>query len=84
MRLILFLCFAKILINGVFTAKYILLCINVFLFFKPRCDSEKKGLMFMETSALGSTNVEAAFSEVLTGKGAQKEHSHPHLDLCLC
>lgn len=38
----------------------------------------------METSALGSTNVEAAFSEVLTGKGAQKEHSHPHFDLCAC
>uniref|UniRef100_A0A4W6D6H5 Ras-related protein Rab-25 n=1 Tax=Lates calcarifer TaxID=8187 RepID=A0A4W6D6H5_LATCA len=28
--------------------------------------AEKRGLMFMETSALDSTNVEAAFSEVLT------------------
>ncbi|KAG7237822.1 hypothetical protein INR49_031835 [Caranx melampygus] len=28
--------------------------------------AEKKGLMFMETSALDSTNVEAAFNEVLT------------------
>lgn len=28
--------------------------------------AEKKGLMFMETSALNSTNVEAAFNEVLT------------------
>lgn len=33
---------------------------------------DKKGLMFMETSALDSTNVEAAFNEVLTGK---KRHS---------
>lgn len=31
---------------------------------------EKKGLMFMETSALDSTNVEAAFNEVLTGRGS--------------
>uniref|UniRef100_A0A8C7JS95 Ras-related protein Rab-25 n=1 Tax=Oncorhynchus kisutch TaxID=8019 RepID=A0A8C7JS95_ONCKI len=29
--------------------------------------AEKKGLLFMETSALDSTNVEAAFQEVLTG-----------------
>ncbi|CAF93372.1 unnamed protein product, partial [Tetraodon nigroviridis] len=29
------------------------------------CRSEAKGLMFMETSALDSTNVEAAFNEVL-------------------
>lgn len=28
---------------------------------------EKKGLLFIETSALDSTNVEAAFSEVLSG-----------------
>lgn len=28
---------------------------------------EKKSLMFMETSALDSTNVEAAFTDVLTG-----------------
>uniref|UniRef100_A0A3B5MYE2 Ras-related protein Rab-25 n=1 Tax=Xiphophorus couchianus TaxID=32473 RepID=A0A3B5MYE2_9TELE len=34
--------------------------------------ADKKGLMFMETSALDSTNVEAAFNEVLTGK---KRHS---------
>lgn len=32
---------------------------------------EKKGLMFMETSALDSTNVEAAFNAVLTGTGFQ-------------
>uniref|UniRef100_A0A3Q3XAZ5 Ras-related protein Rab-25 n=1 Tax=Mola mola TaxID=94237 RepID=A0A3Q3XAZ5_MOLML len=31
-----------------------------------RAFAEKKGLMFMETSALDSTNVEAAFNEVLT------------------
>ena len=30
--------------------------------------ADKKGLMFMETSALDSTNVEAAFHEVLTGR----------------
>lgn len=29
--------------------------------------AEKKGLMFIETSALDSTNVEAAFNEILTG-----------------
>uniref|UniRef100_A0A3Q4BUV0 Ras-related protein Rab-25 n=1 Tax=Mola mola TaxID=94237 RepID=A0A3Q4BUV0_MOLML len=33
-----------------------------------RAFAEKKGLMFMETSALDSTNVEAAFNEVLTGE----------------
>uniref|UniRef100_A0A3Q3XH01 Ras-related protein Rab-25 n=1 Tax=Mola mola TaxID=94237 RepID=A0A3Q3XH01_MOLML len=35
-----------------------------------RAFAEKKGLMFMETSALDSTNVEAAFNEVLTGESS--------------
>ncbi len=39
-------------------------------------DPEKRGLMYMETSALDSTNVEAAFSEVLTGTGAQSKHTY--------
>lgn len=39
---------------------------------------EKKGLMFMETSALDSTNVEAAFSEVLTGSSVNVS-KHPQL-----
>jgi GTPase SAR1 family protein len=30
--------------------------------------SEKNGLSFIETSALDSTNVEAAFTNILTGK----------------
>lgn len=38
--------------------------------------SENKGLMFMETSALDSTNVEAAFNEVLTGD-CRNVLSHP-------
>ncbi len=32
--------------------------------------TEAKGLLFMETSALESTNVESAFLEVLTGEFA--------------
>uniref|UniRef100_UPI003AAF7D27 ras-related protein Rab-25-like isoform X1 n=1 Tax=Centroberyx gerrardi TaxID=166262 RepID=UPI003AAF7D27 len=41
--------------------------------------AEKKGLMYMETSALESTNVEAAFNEVLTG-GQQR--GDPRLHQC--
>ncbi|CAJ1084082.1 ras-related protein Rab-25-like [Xyrichtys novacula] len=33
---------------------------------EARAFAEKKGLMFIETSALDSTNVEAAFNEILT------------------
>ncbi len=39
----------------------------VYLFEKK---TEAKGLLFMETSALESTNVESAFLEVLTGEFA--------------
>jgi len=35
----------------------------------------------METSALDSTNVEAAFNEVLMGK--KQQNTHPHIDLCV-
>lgn len=33
---------------------------------------EKKGLLFLETSALASTNVEAAFNNVLEGNLIQR------------
>ncbi|XP_071401758.1 ras-related protein Rab-25-like isoform X1 [Centroberyx affinis] len=42
--------------------------------------AEKKGLMYMETSALESTNVEAAFNEVLTEGGQQR--GDPRLHQC--
>uniref|UniRef100_A0A3P8T5E3 Ras-related protein Rab-25 n=1 Tax=Amphiprion percula TaxID=161767 RepID=A0A3P8T5E3_AMPPE len=45
--------------------------------------ADKRGLMFMETSALDSTNVEAAFNEVLTGTGIQTQHQNTHLYLDL-
>ncbi len=40
----------------------------VYLFEKKK--TEANGLLFMETSALESTNVESAFLEVLTGEFA--------------
>ncbi len=39
-----------------------------FIYWKKK--TEAKGLLFMETSALESTNVESAFLEVLTGEFA--------------
>lgn len=38
---------------------------NLLVFFSP---SEKNNLSFIETSALDTTNVEAAFQQILTGK----------------
>lgn len=43
------------------------LFIVIFDFLPPWNNPEKRGLMYMETSALDSTNVEHAFNEVLTG-----------------
>lgn len=41
---------------------------------------EKNGLLYMETSALGSVNVEAAFNTVLAGKATvYSEHIRPYL-----
>uniref|UniRef100_A0A3Q1GZT0 Ras-related protein Rab-25 n=1 Tax=Acanthochromis polyacanthus TaxID=80966 RepID=A0A3Q1GZT0_9TELE len=45
--------------------------------------ADKRGLLFMETSAFDSTNVEAAFNEVLTGTGIQTQHRNTHLYLDL-
>lgn len=40
--------------------------------------AESKGLLFIETSALQSTNVESAFLQVLTGVGSK------HADILNC
>lgn len=47
---------------------------------------EKKGLLFLETSALASTNVEAAFNNVLEGNLIQRSlslfKSDVHVQVC--
>ena len=50
--------------SGALILRYPLLCVISQL---QSLLPDKKGLMFMETSALDSTNVEAAFNEVLKG-----------------
>lgn len=49
---------------------FIRICYCLWLFFLTPTlvtNLDKRGLMYMETSALDSTNVEAAFNEILTG-----------------
>lgn len=47
--------------------KNMLLFVIILPYSHPLTNLDKRGLMYMETSALDSTNVEAAFNEILTG-----------------